>query len=216
MQEAFEETSEVNFEDLRKEGYILPFFVSLNKDFNCVQVKFSNDELLTNEPYLDLMTRARKNSMEMYFNRFIPSQESTINYLKSGPLTSLNHFLLLIEEGGVLLGHFGFKILSSNQIELDNVMRIDSTIKGQMSIIINEFIAWIKSSTEFEDIVLRVMNQNASAINLYTSLGFKITNILSLRSTLNQFGEKSLLICDPIESDAKEKMVIMSLNLQHR
>jgi len=206
----------VNFEDLRKEGYILPFFVSLNKDFNCVQVKFSNDELLTNEPYLDLMTRARKNSMEMYFNRFIPSQESTINYLKSGPLTSLNHFLLLIEEGGVLLGHFGFKILSSNQIELDNVMRIDSTIKGQMSIIINEFIAWIKSSTEFEDIVLRVMNQNASAINLYTSLGFKITNILSLRSTLNQFGEKSLLICDPIESDAKEKMVIMSLNLQHR
>lgn len=206
----------MNFEDLRREGYILPFFVSLNKDLDSIQVKFSNDELITNEPYLDLMTRARKNSMEMYFNHFIPSNESTLKYLRSGPLTSPNHFLLLIEKSGVLFGHFGFKVLSREQIELDNVMRIDIAIKGQMSIIINEFIVWIKSTTEFEVIVLRVMNQNSPAINLYASLGFKITDILPLRKTVNEFGEKSLLVCDAHESDVEEEMIVMTLKLQSK
>jgi hypothetical protein len=203
----------MNWQFHRSNGIQIPGSKLQNMQFNLVVTRFANISLLDQNQYISEMTEARRNSMEMYFSRFEPSLSSTINYLKNGPLNSDSHYLLIIEKEAELLGHFGFKVLSNDEIELDNVMRIKTGIPGLMTLKIGDFIDWIKGSTEIKRISLRVIDTNIPAISMYSALGFEVIRKYDLRSIGDGSSMHTLVPCNPEMSNTQYKMVLMSMEL---
>ena len=203
----------MNWQLHRSNGFQIPGSKLESSQFDPVVTRFANMSLLHQTKHLNEMTEARRNSMEMFFSRFEPSLSSTVNYLQNGPLNSDSHYLMIIEKEGELFGHFGFKVLTSDEIELDNVMRVKPLIRGLMTLKIAEFIEWLKAETDIKRISLRVINTNVPAISMYSALGFEMIRELDLRSVEDGYSMQSLVPCSPDVSNSQYKMVIMSMAL---
>lgn len=203
----------MNWQLHRSNRFEIPGSKLEGSQLDLVVTRFANMSLLHQTKYLNEMTEARRDSMEMFFSRFKPSLISTMNYLQNGPLVSDFHYLMIIEKERELLGHFGFKVLSSDEIELDNVMRIKPLIRGLMTLKIAEFIEWLKLETDIKRITLRVISTNISAISMYSALGFEIIRELDLRNVKDGNSMQTLIPCNPDESNTQSKMLIMSMAL---
>lgn len=125
----------------------------------------------------------RDKFMKMFFVRFQTSTESTVKYLRDLAIGRNDRLMFLIQdEDDCLVGHVGVSNVSSEECELDNLIR--GVGGGEPRLIYHAEIAllkWCFRMLGVQRVNARVISYNWMAKALHEEVGFETLNQLPLR-----------------------------------
>jgi RimJ/RimL family protein N-acetyltransferase len=119
------------------------------------------------------LTDWRNQHMERFLTQFVATPERTRNWLHDVVLAQPGQMMFLVYSGDQLVGHYGFKNLTRDDVMLDNAMRGERgghpallQVAGRA---LNE---WLFAHARVQTIYGYVLADNASAIMMNRQLGF--------------------------------------------
>ena len=111
-----------------------------------------------------------------FANRFVGTEEKTINWLDNILLPRADRILFMVcNVDNIPIGHLGYSCFDfvNRSCEIDNVVRgVKEGNKGLMSSAMNTILKWGRDVLELDNIYLKVLSDNKYAIKFYKRLGF--------------------------------------------
>jgi RimJ/RimL family protein N-acetyltransferase len=121
------------------------------------------------------LTDWRNANMANFLTSFEATTVRTRSWLKNVLLQSRGQMLWLVyDQNGFLVGHFGFKNLTSENVLLDNAMRGER--RGHPKLLVSAgktLVQWIWQETSAQRIEAYVMADNAPSIMMNRQIGFQ-------------------------------------------
>ena len=162
-------------------GYLLPLTISTLEDTALIQQ----------------MTRWRNQARRYFLTQFIATPERTRRWLETVVFQDYSCLLFLIHSQTKRIGHYGFKNLMPDSVEVDNLVR--GEIGGHPKLIhFAEYtlIKWLFDSFSLERVYGFVLSDNRLVLDLHRSVGFEMAELVPLhRAEFN--GETHLQMGSP-------------------
>jgi len=138
--------------------------------------------LLNDAGVIAKMTRWRNQAKRHFLTQFTATEARTKRWLEDVVLTDYSRLLLLLYSPTKLIGQFGFKGLSNDTVEIDNLIR--GEIGGHPHLIYYSEIAlvnWLFHTFSISSISGFVLLDNVLTLNLHQSTGFRKTERIPLQ-----------------------------------
>jgi perosamine synthetase len=159
-----------------------------------------------------------RNSAAHVFNDASPAtNEGTSKWLREHVLLNPDRILfLVVDHHGSALGHLGLWRRSSNNFEIDNVLRgEEKAAKGVMSQALLTLLLWAQEYLNLQELPLRVLKSNTHAIEFYSRLKFVPINEIYLM--WDQDGLERKLIETSTGEKAVDSWLVMKVDVEaHR
>jgi hypothetical protein len=137
--------------------------------------------LLGNVEIMTKMAEWRNKVGPYFLTQFHATVESRRDWLKDVVLKDNSRLLFLIYSPTKLIGQYGFKGLSSDMAEIDNLIR--GEMGGHPRLIYFTEIAlikWLFQTFQLKKIYGFVVADNFMALDLHQSVGFRLTELIPL------------------------------------
>jgi hypothetical protein len=160
--------------------------------------------LLENDEILSLFSKWRNLNLKFFLNQEVSTLASTRNYVLGVLNDRRNHMYIMFTNTDHVAGHFGFKVVSSDVVELDNLLRTTEQINSS-------FVSWAEGALinhlfvnlGFSEIRLRMLSSNVLARRIHESFGFELVDVSPLTKRLTESGGVHFVAHhDPGEPDA--------------
>ncbi len=145
---------------------------------------------LENERLLDILASSRNSYKGSFFTSSTSDAISTKIFLQNF-VGSEKRFIFLIyiysksTDSPFLYGHLGYEIVTSQRIEIINVMKVpDSNSDVRMFLPLSSLISYLRFIFPEAEIFLKVLKSNKKAIAMYALCGFKASTKESLGDAL--------------------------------
>lgn len=138
-----------------------------------------------NDPRLPLIMTWRRENRESFFTWVTVTEEGTRRWLATQVLERPDRILFMAEFDGTSFGHLGLTNFDFEKrtCEIDNVLRGNKNVfPGGMRASLQALLQWTFATLECAGITLRVFADNARAIRLYESSGFRTTQIVPVNA----------------------------------
>lgn len=137
---------------------------------------------LTEDKLLESMTRWRNRAARFFMTQFEATPERTRAWLSETVLADRSRLLFLVESPTKLIGHYGFKNLTAESAELDNLIRGEAG--GHPKLIYYAEVAllrWLFRTFRLARIHAHVLADNNAVLELHRSVGFVDEELIPLR-----------------------------------
>jgi len=137
--------------------------------------------VLADNDLIQKLTNWRNLARRYFFTQFIATCDRTRNWIENTVLQDRSRLLFIIHSKIKPIGQYGFKRLSVESVELDNLMR--GEMGGHPRLIYRAEIAlidWIFSVFDVNRIYAFILSDNHIALNLHKSVGFKMSQRIPL------------------------------------
>tara|TARA_B100000780_G_C21125161_1_gene456279 strand:- start:1953 stop:2615 length:663 start_codon:yes stop_codon:yes gene_type:complete len=122
---------------------------------------------------IEKITAWRNLSMENFLTQFEATPDRTRAWIKNILLKEKGQMLFLIYSQNQIIGHYGFKELTTDDVLLDNAMRGEEG--GDPKLLVNSgkaIVEWLFSKANVTKVRAEVMSENVPSIMLTTRIGF--------------------------------------------
>jgi len=122
---------------------------------------------------IEKLTDWRNLNMQNFLTQFFATSKRTRNWIKKMLSENKGQMLFLIYESEKIIGHYGFKNLTANDVLLDNAMRGERD--GDPKLLVYAGIAlvkWLFTQAKVNQIRAEVMTDNIPAIMMNKRIGF--------------------------------------------
>lgn len=119
------------------------------------------------------LTVWRNLNMENFLTQFVATPDRTRSWIKNILLKEKGQMLFLIYSQNQVIGHYGFKELTTESVLLDNAMRGEKG--GDPKLLVNAgkaLLEWLFSRANVAEVRAEVMMENIPSIMLTTRIGF--------------------------------------------
>ncbi len=137
--------------------------------------------VLDNDEIIQKLTHWRNRAMRYFLTQFTATPERTKNWLANIVFKDHSSLLFLIYSRSKLIGQYGFKELSSDSVELHNLIR--GEMGGHPRLIYYAeitLIRWLFETFKVGSIYGFVLSDNAMVLNLHRSVGFRLMELIPL------------------------------------
>lgn len=125
------------------------------------------------EEIIDKLTAWRNKNMANFLTQFEATNDRTRDWIKNIILKTKGQMLFLIYSQGQIIGHYGFKDLTKDNVLLDNAMRGERGGDPRLLVYAGKtIIEWLFKNANVNEIRAEVMTDNVPAIMLNTQIGF--------------------------------------------
>ena len=123
---------------------------------------------------MERLTEWRNANMNKFLTQFEGSPERTKAWVQNVLLKSRGQMLFLVyDQNDLLVGHFGFKNLTSQSVLLDNAIRGERGGHPKLFVFAGKaLVQWLWRETSVQQIDGYVMADNASSIMMNRQIGF--------------------------------------------
>jgi RimJ/RimL family protein N-acetyltransferase len=122
----------------------------------------------------EILARWRAENMASFLTVFKSTPGKTAGYLTQVLLPAPSRLLCLLRDAeGAPVGNIGLCNIAMGSAELDNVLRGERTVPGFMRAATRAFLDWAFAKLNLREIYLHVLEDNARAVRLYESVGFR-------------------------------------------
>ena len=123
---------------------------------------------------IELLTRWRNDNMNCFLTKFVATPERTRQWLKDVLLSSGTQMLFLVSDlDDNLVGHFGFKDLTQEDVLLDNAIKARRSNPPKLMVYAGRrIIQWLFVNTSINFVRGEVFSDNAAALMMNKQLGF--------------------------------------------
>ena len=148
-----------------------------------------SQSLVEQDQTLALFSSWRNQNKKFFLNQSLSTLESTRAYVAKVLSDNKRQMFMMLDGKNQVVGHFGFKILSGNCVELDNLLRTNEKIDSN-------FVQWAEKSLirhifiglGYDEIHLRMLSNNVLARRIHESLGFRLFNTYPLVKEFSETG----------------------------
>ena len=129
---------------------------------------------LNNAFIIKMLTDWRNHNRENFLTQFIASPERTCKWMEGVLLRSKGQMLFLVYDQDNLIGHFGFKNLTSESVLLDNAIR--GVRIGHPKIFVfagKALVRWLQVTALVKTVYGEVMTDNIASIMMNKQIGFR-------------------------------------------
>ncbi len=131
---------------------------------------------LADDTVAQALTDWRNANMRYFFGQFVATCERTKAWMARDLFASGGKLLFLIESDGRLVGHYGFKNLTADEVLLDNAMLgVRCAYPAIMRQAGLALIQWLFDVAQVKRVWAEVLTTNAPALMLNRQLGFAVT-----------------------------------------
>ncbi|OLP58249.1 hypothetical protein BJF93_06430 [Xaviernesmea oryzae] len=144
------------------------------------------------------LTDWRNTNKDAFFTQFTATPERTRGWLDKVVFASTTQLIfLIIAEDGALIGHFGFKDLTQDDVLLDNAMRGERGGHPKLLQIAGEtLINWLFEAAKVRRVIGTVLTTNVPAIMMNRAMGFGLWEKYPLEKSV-QNGETRWIEGEP-------------------
>jgi RimJ/RimL family protein N-acetyltransferase len=139
--------------------------------------------IISDEKKINVIRSWRQNAMHMFLTHFIPTFDSTLNYLKNFSIKQEDRlfFLIYSHDSKKLIGHMGIADVNIETGEFDNPMRGEKGGDSQL-IYYSEvtLLNWCFKNLDITKIYARILSYNSIMLLLQKRIGFLIDSYNSL------------------------------------
>jgi RimJ/RimL family protein N-acetyltransferase len=167
---------------------------------------------LADDDLIQKLTNWRNMARKYFFTQFTATYDRTRDWLEKVVLSDSTRLLFIIHAKTGAVGQYGFKLLSHDSAELDNLIR--GELGGPPRLIYHAEIAlvrWLFEMLEIKLILGFVLSDNYSALNLHRAVGFRATEVLPVYKTETD-GEIHLVRGEP-GSQSPDGLYVQKLEL---
>jgi len=141
---------------------------------------------LDDNALMEAMTRWRNNASKSFLTQFEATSTRTRRWLEDIVLKDPARLLFLIHSSSKLIGHYGFKNLSSESAEVDSLLRGESGGHPQLIHFAEiALVRWLFSTFEISNLYGYVLAENWQALELHARIGFQNAERIPLYKELN-------------------------------
>ena len=174
---------------LNDEGSLAGFFVPFS------------DKILGDSILLRNFAQWRNDNIKYFLVQEESTLESTLLYVKETLEDTHKNMYLMFDLTNRVVGHFGFKEISSEVAELDNLLRTNEKIDVEFILWAEKaMIQYIFSERKFRKVQLRMLSRNILARRLHESIGFQLLGSVPLVKVLTSNGGTHLVPCDALKT----------------
>lgn len=129
---------------------------------------------LDDDDLIELLTVWRNDNMNSFLTKFVATPERTRQWLKDVLLSSGTQMLFLVSDlDDNLVGHFGFKDLTQENVLLDNAIKARRSKNPKLMVYAGRrIIQWLFDNTSINFVRGEVFSDNATALMMNKQLGF--------------------------------------------
>ena len=129
---------------------------------------------LDEDDLVELLTRWRNDNMKSFLTSFIATPERTRQWIEDVVLSSSTQmFFLVFGPDDNLVGRFGFKDLTQEDVLLDNAIRARRSENPKLMVYAGRrIIQWLFDNTSINFVRGEVFSDNAAALMMNKQLGF--------------------------------------------
>jgi len=136
---------------------------------------------LGDKTLIEAMTRWRNHSARFFLTQFDATPERTRQWLENTVLSDPSRLLFTINSASKLIGHYGFKDLSSMSAEVDSLLRGESGGHPQLIYFAEiALVGWLFSTFEINNLYGYVLAENWQALELHARVGFENAELIPL------------------------------------
>lgn len=131
---------------------------------------------------IESMTRWRNRASRYFMTQFEATPERTRAWLSDTVLADSSRMLFLMRSPMKLVGHYGFKNLTSESAELDNLVRGEPG--GHPRLVYHAelgMIRWLFDTFNLKRITAHVLSDNFPVLDMHRSVGFVDAELIPLR-----------------------------------
>lgn len=122
---------------------------------------------------IEKLTAWRNENMGNFLTHFVATPERTRNWIQNVVLKAHGQLLLLVYAHGHLVGHFGFKELTRDDVLLDNAMRGDRLGHPKLFVYAGKaLVQWLMDEAKVQRVHAYVMADNVPSIMMNRQIGF--------------------------------------------
>ena len=130
-------------------------------------------EHLGSEYIIKMLTDWRNQNMENFLTQFIATPERTRQWMQDVLFQARGQMLFLVYAQNNLIGHFGFKNLTSQSVLLDNVIRGERIGHPKVFVFAGKaLVRWLQVTALVKTIYGEVMTNNITSIMMNKQIGF--------------------------------------------
>lgn len=137
--------------------------------------------ILQFDEVIEKMTLWRNQNKVHFLTQFHATPERTKQWLANVVLTDSTRMLFLIYSGETLMGHYGFKCLRDDDVEVDNLLRGE---RGGhpllMRFAVSALVVWLFNVMRVNEVYGYIFANNAMALKLHKDLGFSFVDKIPL------------------------------------
>lgn len=165
----------------------------------------------SDDAIVECLNRWRAEHQYAYPSRFTPTEAGTARWINGAVLENNDRILFLLTDPLLRpLGHLGLLLLPDGRVEIDNILRGESQIKGVMKAAMQVLEKWALDHFDAQEVQLKVLASNLRAVEFYENLGYSITERLPMKWQVE--GESRTLIETHEEPD--EIFLLMTKSVQ--
>jgi len=160
---------------------------------------------LDDDDLIELLTVWRNDNMNSFLTKFVATPERTRQWLKDVLLSSGTQMLFLVSDlDDNLVGHFGFKDLTQENVLLDNAIKAMRSKNPKLMVYAGRrIIQWLFDNTSINYVRGEVFSDNAVALMMNKQLGFIHKEKHSLVKIVNKNNEVMWRKSDRNEENCK-------------
>lgn len=156
------------------------------------------------------LTLWRKLDADSYPTRFEVDEPGTIEWLKNSIVNNSSRiWFVLCDSFGAQIGTMGIVYKSSNEIEIENVIKSNSSNHNLLSSAILKIEDFIYEELGLETCSTRVLKSNSNSTRFYSDLGYDLIKEIAL-SEKESNGKIELV---PSEKDISDHFLVFEKNL---
>jgi RimJ/RimL family protein N-acetyltransferase len=170
---------------INDEGGLIGYYVSFS------------EKILDNSVLLLKFAQWRNDNLKYFLVQDKSTLESTFLYVRETIDDTNKNMFLMFDATGRVVGHFGFKEINSEVVELDNLLRTNEKIDADFILWAEKaMIRYIFNERKFRKVQLRMLASNVLARRLHESIGFQLSGSIPLMKVVTNKGGTHLLPCD--------------------
>jgi len=128
---------------------------------------------LQNDHIIGKLTDWRSRHMEKFLTQFTATPERTRGWMRNVLFKNKGQMLFLIYVGETVVGHYGFKDLTADDVLLDNAMRGEQGGDARLLVYAGKAIVqWLFTVANVKKIRAEVLANNIPSIMMTTQIGF--------------------------------------------
>lgn len=140
-----------------REGVLRPVTVAQLDDYEIVQ----------------RLTDWRNRSMEKFLSQFVATPERTRSWMRNVLLKMQGQMLFLVCVNDQVVGHYGFKNLTSSEVLLDNALRGERVGHPKLFVWAGQILVqWLFREAAVQRVYAYVLADNAASIMMNKQIGF--------------------------------------------
>ncbi len=119
------------------------------------------------------LTDWRNQNMENFLSHFVATPERTRNWMSNVLFCARGQMLFLVCVNDEVVGHFGFKDLTRNDVLLDNAMRGSRAGHPKLFVFAGKaLVQWLFREAGVQHVHAYVMTENVASIMMNKQIGF--------------------------------------------